>query len=245
MRAIRKTSRRRSTASVIVVFDVLLMLFTVGSLMYTYMASGMAHVPEITGSQMAFWERRASELCVEPDKRPRLKWPPADADPIIQLAFLNDQAAQYQKIWELYKGCQEPKSESIPEDVLHFKVDKYDEFESDPATGFQTIRSYVDQYIKTHKLIYVVGHTDETFTDEYNNLLSYRRALRVVDEIKNHLTRRRLQAGKDYSIYPVGMGEMQLLKPKSSEGLAEWHKRCRRIDIDFRAGRPTDATAGK
>jgi outer membrane protein OmpA-like peptidoglycan-associated protein len=245
MRTTRRTSKRRASASVIVIFDVVLMLFTVGSLLYTYTASGMQLVPEIATYQTAFWERRASELCVEQDQRPRLMPLPANADPVTQLARLAGQTDQYEKIWAMYEGCQEPKMETINEDLLHFKVNKYDDFESDPSPGFQTIRSFVDQYVKSHQLIYVIGHTDDTFTDEYNYLLSYRRALRITDEIKSHLTRERLQAGKDYMLYPVGMGKSQLVPQVAGESVDDWRKRCRRIEIYFRSSRATSKAAGK
>ena len=237
MNAFRRVSRRRAGPSMIVVADLSLMIFALGSLMYRYTASGMSYVPEIAADQRTFWEQRASELCAPPG--PALQHQPLseDADEVTQLAYLREMIPRNHQVWDLYKSCQEPRMVTIDEDLLHFKVDKYDAFESNPEAGFKKIRDYVDQNVDTHNLIYVVGHTDDTFTDEYNYLLSYRRALRVVEEIQHHLANRGRHSGAHYTVSPVGMGESQLVEKQPGESTEAWRRRCRRIEIYFRSSR--------
>jgi hypothetical protein len=46
------------------------------------------------------------------------------------------------QIWSLYVGCKEPRTEVISEDLLHFKVNKFDEFETPPEPAYSKICGY-------------------------------------------------------------------------------------------------------
>jgi outer membrane protein OmpA-like peptidoglycan-associated protein len=194
------------------------------------------HLRELGQSQMAFWESRVRELC---GNQYRLPVSPShlqdQAAPADWLRYLRELDDYRKKIWELYIECQEPKTVIINEELLHFRVNRFDDFESDPTPGLKKILDYVDTNRRTHGHIYVIGHTDDQADHRYNDHLSYRRALYVVDKVRAHLQSQQLVEGKDYTLYPLGMGEYQLLTRGTTESLDDWRKRCRRIELSFRS----------
>ncbi len=227
--------RRRAGASSLVVLDVLLLLMILATAVHTIVVSRMRVLGPVTKFQQDFWQRRANELCS--GQVPLIPELPPNADSLQQMAFLDQLSPVSQKIWDRYQECLEPVTVVIDEELLHFKVDRYDQFESDPEPAFAKIRAYVDQNLKTHSQVYILGHTDDTFTDEYNYLLSYRRALYVAMVIQRHLAASKLQQGRNYALYPSGMGKAQPLARQANEGIEAWRTRCRRIELSFRSAR--------
>lgn len=192
-----------------------------------------ARLQQLAQTLRSFWEMRERELCVQ--ERPVPPDPPDSADPSQLMIYLDQLTAFGERVWELYLLCQE-KTVVIGEDLLHFKVDRDDKFESDPTRGFRIINSYLDANVRTHPNVYIVGHTDETAGDEYNEKLSYRRASFVATKTRQYLRGIGLKEGRDFVLYPVGMGEKQPVKPVAGESRADFLRRCRRIEIQFRSG---------
>ena len=231
-------NRRRSAPSMLIVLDVLLLLMILATAVHTIIVSRMRVLGPATQAQSEFWQQRANELCVGRKQIPAAPTLRLNADPLEQLAFLAELMPYSQKVWELYQGCQEPITREITEDLLHFKVNRFNEFEADTdvQAAFKTIRTYVDESLLTRRnQIYVMGHTDDTADDKYNYDLSYQRALYIAEGIQKYLAASGKQAGRDYAIYPVGMGKSQLKEQQSREPQDKWRTRCRRIELSFRS----------
>jgi outer membrane protein OmpA-like peptidoglycan-associated protein len=186
--------------------------------------------------QMRYWQERVASLCTDRGPLPTIPVPPAGPAPEAWFGFINQLDEAGSAIWQRAGECAEPRSIVIPESVLHFKVDRFDEFEGDSERGFRAIFDFVDQHRPTRQLVAVTGHCDETYTDEHNYLLSFRRALYVAGRIKTHLDGQGLRGGADYALLPVGMGRSQLLPREPGEAETEWWGRCRRIEITMRPG---------
>jgi outer membrane protein OmpA-like peptidoglycan-associated protein len=188
---------------------------------------------EVADSEQDFWSRRGNELCDGvPPMAPNLGERPNRAELAVNLIELTDYR---DRIWQRYEGCREPRTVVIDEELLHFQVDKADEFESDPRPALRTIMWLVDENIASHPRIYVLGHTDERASERYNDHLSFRRALFVSDQIRKHLRSRQLAEGRDYTVYPVGRGEFQPVERLRRETDQEFWRRCRRIELSFRS----------
>jgi len=222
--------------SAVVLIDVLLLLLMLGAAIHTQTSGHLRVVIPVMRDQVAFWRQRAADLCTDPGPLPAL--PPAEAtDPSRQLALLSQLPSFSSTVWRTYVGCQEPRTVVIDEELLHFKVDSYDSFETDPEPGYEKIRGYVDLHVRARNRVYVIGHCDDTYTDEYNYLLSYRRALQVAGVIRAHLLAEGRRPGSDFVLLPIGMGKSQLLERRPGEALEAWRTRCRRVEISFRTGR--------
>jgi outer membrane protein OmpA-like peptidoglycan-associated protein len=217
----------------VIVLDVLLLFLILAIAIHAIVVKRLSDVAPAVQSQVSFWQKRSSELCGDPNQRPALMMPSDSSDPLDQLkllAVINDFSAT---VWKKYESCQEPISVNIPENLLHFKVDKFNEYVGDSEPGFAKIEENVDKYIDSHTQIYIVGHTDDTGSDEHNYELSYQRALQISVFIQEHL--RGKERGKDYEIYPVGMGRARLLPQDANETQVDWRTRCRRIELQFRS----------
>lgn len=73
------------------------------------------------------------------------------------------------------------------------------------------------------KLI-LIGHTDEQGTDEYNLKLGLNRVNFIIDELVRRGVPRTMLDGQS-------AGETLLLPKLSDEGLKQWRKRCRRVEL--------------
>lgn len=187
----------------------------------------------IADSERDFWSRRAAELCDgSPPVAPNLE---EMSDPVGLALTLFELIDFRDAVWLRYQRCREPRTVVIDEELLHFRVDRADQFESDPRPAFRTIMRHVDENIVSHPRIYVIGHTDERASERYNDYLSFRRALHVADEIRKHLRARQLIEGRDYAVYPVGRGELQPVERVPGETTAQFWRRCRRIELSFRS----------
>ncbi len=199
----------------------------------------------LSRSQLAFWTKRAQELCGPREQHPMAPSLASPGSPGEALDTLTAVAAYGEQVWQHYVGCQEPRTVVINEELLHFKVDKSDQFEADPTPALQTIMAYVEKNLPTHKHMYVIGHTDDQADERYNDFLSYRRALYVVDKMRRALRERGLVEGIDYTLYPLGMGKYQLLPRSTTESLEEYRTRCRRIELSFRSDLRDRLAAGR
>lgn len=236
-------TRRRAGRSFLVVLDVLLLLMVLGAAAQTQAARTLQSLGPVARDMHAFWDQRMSELCGGERAAPTL--PPLGTSPAAHLALLARLTPIAAEVWRLHESCQEPRTIVISEDLLHFRVNRHDEFEADPRPAFDRIAECVDQNVGGRSQIYIFGHTDDTYTTEYNDLLSYRRALEIAAVVRRHLDSRGLDPGAGYALYPVGMGESQLLPRNPGENLASWRTRCRRIELSFRSPRRGDAETGR
>ncbi len=111
----------------------------------------------------------------------------------------------------------------IPSDIL-FGFDEYKLTPSQHAPIDFAV-SYIKQNSKD-QVIQIVGHTDSIGTDEYNLLLSQRRATSVGDYIQSHY------GGEVTVAEIIGIGEAQ---PTASNDTAENRQKNRRVEIIFKA----------
>ena len=182
-----RQNRRRAGTSPVIVLDVLLLFLILAIAIHAIVMKRLGGLKPTVQSQIAFWQERSSELCGDSSQRPTLPVLSDSSDPLEQLkslAAVNDFSAT---VWEKYESCQEPISVNIPENLLHFKVNKFDEYVGDSEPGFTKIQENVDKHIESHTQIYVVGHTDDTGTEKLNYDLSYQRALHIAAFIQKHL----------------------------------------------------------
>ncbi len=98
--------------------------------------------------------------------------------------------------------------------------------------AIKKIKSWVDSHTNSRN-IFIRGHADETGDDNYNYILSYRRALFVANIIKEHLNAKNLKQGVDYHLNIEGLGESRPVAKKAGENQNEWWARCRRIELAF------------
>jgi len=94
------------------------------------------------------------------------------------------------------------------------------------------VGSVMRKYDKT--VVHVIGHTDSTGSEDYNQRLSERRAISVAD----HLSSRGVDRGR---LYASGRGE---LEPRASNETTEGRRLNRRVDLYINAvveGRENDA----
>jgi hypothetical protein len=235
MSVLRRGDRRRAP-STLVLLDLALLGVMFWAAYHTYVAFGLARVDAVALSQDAFWSARVAEMldarCREATDLTASKV--RGADQVQRLVDLHGLLREREMLWRVYAKCQEPKTFVVPEDLLHFRVNMDAAFEGNPEPGFQAIRRYVDENVESRRAIFILGHTDDTFTDRYNNELSYRRARTIAGVIEDHLAAKGLKAGKDFAIYPIGMGKTQLLPPNPAD-VDGWRKACRRIELSFRA----------
>jgi OOP family OmpA-OmpF porin len=73
----------------------------------------------------------------------------------------------------------------------------------------------------------VIGHTDPVGTDSYNMTLSRKRAAAVANYLKSRLP-------ATVQIISEGRGETQLVPRDPGESQADWHQRCRRVEVAVR-----------
>lgn len=94
------------------------------------------------------------------------------------------------------------------------------------------VGSVMSRYDKT--IVHIIGHTDSTGSEQYNQQLSERRAYSVAD----YLAVRGVDSGR---LYASGRGE---LEPRATNGTAEGRRLNRRVDLYINAvveGREQDA----
>ena len=94
------------------------------------------------------------------------------------------------------------------------------------------VASVMARYDQT--IVHIIGHTDSTGSDEYNQRLSARRA----GSVSSHLTSRGVNPSR---LYASGRGEME---PRASYESAEGRRLNRRVDLYINAvveGRERDA----
>lgn len=235
----KKSERRGRIAYVILAADVVVLVVVLGLVLQAITTHAIATLGPVAVEQQRHWGELAADPCVaaqSPPVVPKIQPGVGAWGYIANLVAINRIAPG---IWTLYTDCQEPITEVITEDLLHFKVNMYDKFESPPEPAYAKICSYVDKNLPVRSDIYIVGHTDDTFTDEYNFELSYKRALHVMAIVRSHLDTKGLNPGVAYRIFPLGMGKSQLLKRNAGESLDDWRRRCRRIELSFRSRRGT------
>jgi len=198
-----------------------------------------ANLKHLAEDELRFWNDLKQGLC---DSRmiPAVPDTPADsANPTDWALFVRNLKRWEMKVWEQYLKCQEPVPFIIGEDLLHFKIDKWDLFENNLDTALRIIYENVDKILKSHSQIYVFGHTDPSGGDKHNEDLSFHRAQFVAEKIRQHLVEKNLHESVDFALYPVGMGRYK--KPDKepdklpTESIDDYYKRLRRIEISFRS----------
>lgn len=247
-----RRSRRRAKASTLVIVDLVLLLLILGAAVHTAFFKSVRGLDEALQGQRSFLQGRADKLCGE--VVPSAPYVPAL--PEEQLTFLPRLTQFADHVWREYDKCQQPIEKPIPESLLHFKTnqpaadttDTDDEdaiYEPDTNTGkaYRTIYGYVDENIGQRNQIYVLGHTDERGDEPLNYGLSYRRALKITNIIRRHLAAAGKVEGRDYTIYPVGMGEAKPVGRQPGQDTLGWYKDCRRIELIFRS-QPVGLGAG-
>jgi outer membrane protein OmpA-like peptidoglycan-associated protein len=227
-------SRRRAGLSPLVVVDVILLLLVFGVVLLTQTAASLSAVEPAVNFQRRFWDSRAKELCAGSPPAPALPAAPA-GDPISQLGVLARIAPLIEATWTSYANCLEPATVTISEDLLHFKFNRFDEFEDPPDAAYRLILDQVQRNLTTHSEVYIFGHTDVQGPEANNNRLSYQRARHVADVIEQDLVKRGLGRQRGYNLYPVGRGISAVLPRLAGEDDEDWYKRCRRIEISFRS----------
>ena len=231
----QRSGRRGAVAYMILAGDVLALVFVLGVVLQALTARAIGALAPVTAEQQSHWQELADAPCVAAQSPPRVPALQSGSWGLISTLVGIGRVAP--RIWSLYTDCQEPITLIITEDLLHFKVNMYDQFESPEEPAYAKIRNYVDQNLAVRSDIYISGHTDDTFTDEYNFELSYKRALHVMAVIRSHLDSKNLTPGSSYRIFPLGMGKSQLLEKKRDESMDAWRRRCRRIELSFRSRR--------
>lgn len=127
----------------------------------------------------------------------------------------------------------------IDEDTVKLTLSSEASFDVDSSAikpAFQPaldrVGGVMSKYDKT--IVHVIGHTDSTGSEEYNQRLSERRAYSVAD----YLSVRGVDQGR---LYASGRGE---LEPRASNETAEGRRLNRRVDLYINAvveGRERDA----
>jgi outer membrane protein OmpA-like peptidoglycan-associated protein len=230
-----KVLRRGTGAYLILALDLVLLVIVLGVVMQTLTSRAIGKLAPVIQDQQRHWSELAMEPCVANQSPPAVPALAPGASAWDHIEVLLELRRIGPQIWSLYKGCREPRTEVINEELLHFRVNKFDEFETDPEPAYAKIRDFVDQNLAVRNQIYITGFTDDTFTDQYNFELSYRRALHVMNIIRQHLDAKGLTPGTSYRIYPLGMGRSQLLSRNHGENIDSWRRRCRRIELSFRS----------
>jgi outer membrane protein OmpA-like peptidoglycan-associated protein len=232
-----RSDRRGAGSFLILGVDFILLLLVLGVVLHTLTTIVMSKLAKGYEIEQKHWSEIAADPCVATLSPPVVPALRKDADPeeVVQNLIKLQQAEP--TLWKLYQGCQEPQTLVISEDLLHFKVNKFDDFESPPQPAYEKICSYVTDNLKQMRTqVYVRGFTDDTFTDEYNFELSYRRALHVMGVIQQScLSSSRVSPGTKLRIFPIGMGRSELLQQQPGEDAETWRRRCRRIELSFRA----------
>lgn len=245
----RASEGRLTGFSRIVIFDGLFFLLLVAVTLLSSHARALSMLRPIAMAESGFWRERFGELC-ESDGVPVPPDLSRDAEEGAQIMVLRRlwgtavfprAAGLADSLWAAHLRCVGPVVVVINEDLLRFAFNEFDRFVpgTNPEGGFERICGYVDENIRIRNEVYVLGHTDDVGDEEYNYILSYRRAMRVSSEIRSHLGRRGLVQGRDYLLYSVGMGESRLLPRDRGSSIDDWQSRCRRIELSFRAPTPT------
>jgi outer membrane protein OmpA-like peptidoglycan-associated protein len=222
-------------AYLFLVIDVLFLVIVLGVVLQTLTtrALGALRPPAIWAHN--HWTELAAYPCVAAQHPPAIPVLAEGASVQEAIATLVSLGKVESKIWKLYSDCQEPRTEVISEDLLHFRFNAYDQFEAPPEPAYAKINGYVDQNLALRNQIYVTGHTDDIGGEDYNFALSHKRAVQIMRVIKAHLEELKKKEGEDYIIYPLGMGYSQKLKQDDGESGDDWRRRCRRIEISFRS----------
>lgn len=201
-------------------------------------------------AQRTFWKARAAELCVPAADRPALPPPPTvDAGADVLARDLAAVLAAGARVWAVYEECLGEKVEEIPDDLLHFA---YNQATPDPAVmtpedvhqAHALIRELVAQRGRGYRII-VRGHCSPEGPRRLNDLLSFARALYVVDLVRERLAEDHLVEGRDYVLVPEGLGVSVPPMPARapSEDEAAYFARCRRIQLAFQR-MPSDGHDG-
>src|ERR1022692_746199 len=126
----------------------------------TLTARAIGKLAPVIRDQQRHWSELASEPCVAAQSPPAVPALPPGASAWAHIENLLELRRIWPRIWSLYVGCQEPRTEVISEDLLHFKVNKFDEFETPPEPAYAKICGYADQSLLTMRTqIYVRGFT--------------------------------------------------------------------------------------
>ena len=230
-------SQRRGAGSFLILgIDFILLLLVLGVVLHTLTTIVMSKLAKGYEIEQKHWSEIAADPCVATLSPPAVPALSKGADPEEVVQNLIKLQLAEPTLWKLYQGCQEPQTFVISEDLLHFKVNKFDDFEAPPQPAYDKICSYVkDNLLRMRNQVYIRGFTDDTFTDEYNFELSYRRALHVMGVIRGCLDSNGLSPGAKLRIFPIGMGRSELLQQRQGEDIDDWRRRCRRIELSFRA----------
>jgi outer membrane protein OmpA-like peptidoglycan-associated protein len=227
--------QRPKIAYLLLVVDVLILVIVLGVVLQTLTTRAIAALRPAAVWEHNHWEELAAFPCVAEQKPPAVPGLAAGADAPEAIAALVKLGGVGARIWKLYSDCQEPRTEVINEDLLHFQFNKHDEFEAPPEPAYAKINAYVDQHIALRNYIYVTGHTDDIGGEDYNFALSHRRAVHIMHIIKSHLDSMGKKEGVDYVIFPLGMGFSQTLKRGDGQSEEDWRRQCRRIELSFRS----------
>ena len=237
----REGRERRQRLPFVPIIDLILIVLVLGSAKATAQVWHRSELERAIDleleSQTVFWSERACELCVPRDEIPALPRTDSGLDAISRLSH----AREFRdSVWASYRECVDERVEVIPEELLRFAFDRSDAFDMTPAdveVAKDRIRSLVDGN-RSRRRIYVRGHTDRKGTDEYNFVLSARRAWYVGQVVLEHLVAQGLVAGRDFELIPEGLGKTRQVERRDGETDEQFDSRCRRIELAFQIVRP-------
>lgn len=186
-------------------------------------------------SQKGIWDERVGKLCEPPDMTFNLDQIKYNETPNGYIEALVNLGEYTRHIFEINDSCMVEKIETIDENLLKFSFNHWNKFDmkiEELNESIEKIKELVDKH-EDLRNIYVRGHCDPEGDDDYNLVLSYRRAMYVGNIIKQHLESRNLAENRDFFITLSGFGERRLLKKEPNEEYDDWRSRCRRIELAF------------
>lgn len=195
--------------------------------------------------QSQFWSERSAELCGESEEvsKPLFEDAQSIGAPLRNLIAVDNYG---QEVWRRYVECQEPKVETIPESLLHFKFSRSDAFDMTAEQLRQAeikICQLVEQNVNLgYRWIVVRGHCDRIGSHSYNYELSQGRAAYVTTLILKHLERTHpsWEPGRDFILISEGRGKSEPALRKPGDSDEDYDRKNRRIELAFRKTRPQD-----
>ena len=150
-------------------------------------------------------------------------------------AHMDRQQAEFEEQLAAEQAANEIEIQRVREDLLQITFDNEVTFDYDSAAVKENFRDSLGKVanvlVKYDSQATVVGHTDSTGTEAYNQSLSERRA----DEVRSYLVSRGVTASQ---IEAFGRGEMQ---PRSSNETEAGRQLNRRVEVFVRPGQQVSA----
>ncbi len=150
-------------------------------------------------------------------------------------AHMDRQQAEFEEQLAAEQAANEIEIQRVREDLLQITFDNEVTFDYDSAAVKENFRDSLGKVanvlVKYDSQATVVGHTDSTGSEAYNQSLSERRA----DEVRSYLVSRGVTASQ---IEAYGRGEMQ---PRSSNETETGRQLNRRVEVFVRPGQQVSA----